>query len=148
MVLSGGLLAFILGLRPIPGSVLVATFFPRLLAAVILVPLALGWLRAQGERAGFYNAGFGVVLMVAATVSLLSLLVWWNARALARMDEQRSVAEDALRDSEKRTRQIIESAYDAFVSMDAEGRVTDWNPRAEKMFGFTRAQALGRVWRN
>ena len=98
-----------------------------------------------GERAGFYDANFGVVLMVAATISLLSLLVWWNARTLARIDEQRSVAEEALRTSEKRTRQIIESAYDAFISMDDQGRVTDWNPQAEKMFGFPRSQALGRV---
>lgn len=145
MILSTGVVALLLSQRPLPATLLARAFLPRLLAAVILVPLALGWLRVLGERAGFYNTNFGVVLMVAATISLLSLLVWWNARTLARIDQQRSAAEEALRTSEKRTRQIIESAYDAFISMDDKGRVTDWNPRAEKMFGFSRAQALGRV---
>lgn len=45
---------------------------------------------------------------------------------------------------EERTRQIIESAYDAFVSIDADGIIIDWNPQAERTFGFTRDEVLGR----
>lgn len=143
LVLAGGMLALLFGLRPSLGSGVATAYLPRLLAGVILVPLVLGWLRIQGERAGYYNAGFGVVLMVAATISLLCVLVWWNTRSVARLDSKRSAAEEALRTNEKRTRQIIESGYDAFIAMDVEGRVTDWNPRAEAMFGFTRAQVIG-----
>lgn len=45
---------------------------------------------------------------------------------------------------EERTRQIIDSAYDAFVAINAEGKVTDWNARAEQVFGWSREQVLGR----
>lgn len=50
---------------------------------------------------------------------------------------------DALIESEQRTRQIIESALSAIVIMDAYGLITDWNYRAELMFGWTAQEAVG-----
>jgi PAS domain S-box-containing protein len=51
--------------------------------------------------------------------------------------------QDALIVSEKRTRLIIESALNAIVIMDAYGIVNDWNHHAEKMFGWTKQEAVG-----
>jgi PAS domain S-box-containing protein len=48
-----------------------------------------------------------------------------------------------LRDSEEHTRQIITAATDAFVAINLQGTVTDWNPKAEELFGWTRAEAVG-----
>lgn len=42
-------------------------------------------------------------------------------------------------------RAILDTTNDAFVSMGADGRITDWNPGAEEMFGLLREQAVGRV---
>jgi PAS domain-containing protein len=42
-------------------------------------------------------------------------------------------------------RAILDLAHSAFVSMDEEGRIVYWNIRAEEMFGFTRAEAVGRI---
>ncbi|MBI3617906.1 MAG: PAS domain S-box protein [Candidatus Omnitrophica bacterium] len=39
---------------------------------------------------------------------------------------------------------IIATANDAFVSMDQQGVLRDWNQAAERVFGWTRAQALGK----
>ena len=39
---------------------------------------------------------------------------------------------------------ILEVALDCVIGMDHEGRVTDWNPAAERIFGWTREQAAGR----
>ncbi len=33
----------------------------------------------------------------------------------------------------------------AYILMDADGRVLDWNPAAEKLFGYTQEEALGRA---
>jgi PAS domain S-box-containing protein len=52
-------------------------------------------------------------------------------------------AEAALAASERQTRAIIETAHDAFVSMNAEGLICDWNPRAQVTFGWSRAEAVG-----
>ncbi|MEA2132008.1 MAG: hypothetical protein QOJ85_4899 [Solirubrobacteraceae bacterium] len=38
---------------------------------------------------------------------------------------------------------IFESAHDAFISMDGEGRIVYWNARAVEMFGYEKHEALG-----
>ncbi|TFW05979.1 sensor histidine kinase [Oxalobacteraceae bacterium OM1] len=50
----------------------------------------------------------------------------------------------AVQANERRIATIIEAAQDAFVGVDLHGRVTDWNSAAERMFGWTRAEAVGR----
>ena len=42
---------------------------------------------------------------------------------------------------------IVESSADAILCQDLEGRVTSANPAAERMFGFSVAEALGRLGR-
>ncbi len=51
--------------------------------------------------------------------------------------------EDALIESDKRTRLIIESALSAIIIMDSYGVITDWNYQAEKMFGWAPEAAIG-----
>ncbi|MEX1177652.1 MAG: ATP-binding protein [Nitriliruptor sp.] len=46
-------------------------------------------------------------------------------------------------DEHDRWRGLIDSARDAYVSIDAAGRVTEWNRQAEVLFGWTRQEALG-----
>ena len=115
-----------------------------LLPTAILIILGLGWLRLQGEKAGFYGTSFGVGLMVIVTISLLAIFAWWTARALNQAETELAIAEHALRTSEQRARLVIESAYDAFIAMDAEGVIIDWNTEAEKIFGISSSQAIGR----
>jgi two-component system, cell cycle sensor histidine kinase and response regulator CckA len=40
-------------------------------------------------------------------------------------------------------RAILESALDCIITMDAHGRVLEFNPAAERVFGFSRAEAVG-----
>jgi PAS domain S-box-containing protein len=56
----------------------------------------------------------------------------------------RTRAEEELRQSEARRRAIMNASLDAIVTMDAAGRITDWNPQAEQVFGWTAADAVGR----
>lgn len=58
------------------------------------------------------------------------------------MTESR-LAQETLRESEQLARGIIDTALDAFVQMDDQGIVTDWNSQAEKIFGWSRAEAVG-----
>lgn len=41
-------------------------------------------------------------------------------------------------------RQLVEGAGDAIMVCDAAGAIVLWNPAAERIFGFTEAEALGR----
>jgi len=50
---------------------------------------------------------------------------------------------DALAESEEAMRAILEQANDAFVTVDEQGLVTNWNRAAEQTFGWTFDEAIG-----
>jgi PAS domain S-box-containing protein len=54
-------------------------------------------------------------------------------------------AQSALLESEQLARGIVETALDAFVQMDETGTIIDWNRQAERIFGWSRRDALGKV---
>jgi PAS domain S-box-containing protein len=56
----------------------------------------------------------------------------------------RRAAEQALVESQEQYHAILRTANDAFIGMDVAGRVVFWNERAEAMFGWPRAEAVGR----
>ncbi len=49
----------------------------------------------------------------------------------------------ALELGEARLRSIIDSSMDAIVAIDTNSKIVRWNPRAEKVFGWTVAEAIG-----
>ena len=51
----------------------------------------------------------------------------------------------AHREAEVRLRATIDNALDAVVQMDSEGIIINWNNQAEKIFGWTREEAVGRA---
>jgi len=58
---------------------------------------------------------------------------------------ERRRSDEAMRHSEAVKDAIVRTSLDALVGMDADGRVVEWNPAAERTFGYTRDEAVGRV---
>ncbi len=56
---------------------------------------------------------------------------------------ERKRTERALKESERRYRQIHNTAFDGLIVSDAEDRIFDCNPSAEKIFGYKRAELIG-----
>jgi len=52
-------------------------------------------------------------------------------------------AESALQDSEARNRAVLETTVDGIITTDASGIVQSFNPAAERIFGYTAAEAIG-----
>ena len=50
----------------------------------------------------------------------------------------------ALRSSDRKWQGIVDTALDAVITMDAAGSICDWNPCAERIFGWSAAEAVGR----
>ena len=54
------------------------------------------------------------------------------------------MAEEAVRASQEKLSALCNAAQDAVIMMDSEGIATYWNPAAEKMFGYSADEMLGR----
>ncbi|KAF4515993.1 hypothetical protein B566_EDAN000230 [Ephemera danica] len=57
---------------------------------------------------------------------------------------ERAEVESSLRESESRTRRILDTALDAIVTMDRDGTIIEWNGQAEVLFGWPAHEAIGR----
>ncbi len=64
----------------------------RLLPAVFLVPLVIGWLRLQGQFRGYYDTEFGAALLAVSNIIIITIVVWWTARLLNRIDVENKQA--------------------------------------------------------
>ncbi len=75
----------------------------------------------------------------------LILAPFEEREVLARIERQVTVSKVrmALRESEAKFRSVMESAIDAIISGDAEGKIRSWNTAATALFGFTEAEMLG-----
>lgn len=62
---------------------------------------------------------------------------------VANLEGRVSARTSQLREAMQRIAAIIDTAQDAFIAVGPDGYITDWNPAAEHMFGWTREEAMG-----
>jgi len=82
---------------------------------------------------------------------LLALVVWLLASERRRalqlaqgMTVELRASRDRIDAERERVRLILQTAYDAFIAIAPDGRITDWNLRASQMFGWREGEAIGR----
>jgi len=108
-----------------------------------------GWtLRFQQTGGGLSPREYITPWLTGVGGILITLLLFALIRSLlnTHADAQR-IAEkltEELRESENRARSITEAAQDAILMMDPNGRVSYWNPAAERTLGYTNSEALGK----
>jgi PAS domain S-box-containing protein len=116
----------------------------RLLPAAILVPLLGGALTLRYERLGTLGHEAAVSVFALLAVIAFTAFVLVNAARGERADSLRRAAERGLRLSEERNQLIVETALEGVITINGRGMVTGWNSHAEKMFGWTRVEVMGR----
>ena len=101
----------------------------RVLPLAILLPMIVGWLRLQGQLAGWYEMEAGLALFAAANVVIFSAVIWFAARTLNRVDEDRRGADfrrlHALREAETRWRALIEASAQIVWTAGPNGEPDD-----------------------
>ena len=133
----------------------------RLLPVVVFLPLLIGWLRVEGERAGFYASPVGVALVVISYTFILLLLVWLTARSIGRVDDRRRSAQESLENAyavlEQRVtertaelqatfryaRGLLEASLDPLATISPAGKITDVNQATEQVTGLPRDRLVG-----
>jgi diguanylate cyclase (GGDEF)-like protein/PAS domain S-box-containing protein len=83
------------------------------------------------------------VAQMIGMVLLLGGAMAWVLLQAARVVDERDQAQQALQASEARFRGMSASAQDGIIEMDPDGKVSYWNPAAERLFGFSEAEAMG-----
>ncbi len=106
--------------------------------------LTLGWFIGRGRESGLIVAGEGSALTLFGGLVLLFGLLLLASRAVGRQESRALAASEALRHGEERSRAIVDTALDAVILIDGVGLIVDWNPAAERIFGWRRDEVLGR----
>ena len=134
----------------------------RLMRPMAIEPGCVGCHPDQRERVGGVGGGVGVAVPFApyrqrfhqelradvGTFGLLWLLgltgIGLGNRRLLQRQAARDRAVGELAASESRKSAIMESALDCIITMDHAGRIVDFNPAAERTFGYKAEQVRGR----
>jgi two-component system, LuxR family, sensor kinase FixL len=77
-------------------------------------------------------------------LQIFTIIVSVTGLFLSAAITERRAAEAHLEESLTRTRQMVDAALDAVVSVNRTGLITEWNNAAESLFGWPRKEALGR----
>jgi PAS domain S-box-containing protein len=129
------------------------SLYGSIVVLVVLCSLLVAFILSQKLQAEIS----GPIIELAETARAISDRRDFSVRAVKRGEDELGSLTDAfnhmltqihqqergLRDSEARLRAVLNSALSAVVVTDDRGRIIDWNARAEKMFGWTRDEALG-----
>ena len=67
-----------------------------------------------------------------------------KASALEDALVQQMKFQELLQDSEAELRATLQNANDAFIAMDQDGTIINWNEQAERQLGWTRNEAIGK----
>ncbi|MBN1546027.1 MAG: PAS domain S-box protein [Syntrophaceae bacterium] len=84
----------------------------------------------------------GAEFPIELSVSAAQIRDRWNAVGIIRDISERKAAEQALRDSEQKYRDIFENALEGIFRSTPDGRLLDVNPAQARIFGYETPQAL------
>ncbi len=158
MVLRTAILTFLLAVgvlcaRPAIGFMALATgpgfagtLLRRLLPTSLLMLFALGWLRIESERRHLYSTELGVAVFTMANIVIFTLLVWWSARTMQRLEQDRDLSEERRGKAVALNNLIMDKSLDVLCAIDAAGRFLRVSSAAEALWGYSPDDLVGRLY--
>ena len=109
----------------------------RLVVASLVVPIALAWLRLQGEDLGMYGSRHGVSLMVLGTFAFMTTVIWQSARSVRQTEGAR---EEALEERDR----FFDVSIDLLATAGADGYFKRLNPAWTTTLGYDLSELLSK----
>ncbi|WP_263351800.1 MHYT domain-containing protein [Acidicapsa acidisoli] len=97
------------------------------------------------QQAASYSHAIKISDLGLACILIATLVILGLVFITSIVDRRFSLQTLALESSEERYRLIVETAFDAFIGIDSDGAITEWNAQAEATFGRSRAEAIGKL---
>ena len=117
----------------------------RLLPFALLGPIAIGWLRLAGEKAGLYSPEVGVSVVMFAFSGGAIALVSWGALGMEAAWQAAAAHERATDEALRREASLLDNLPMLVGLKDVEGRYTFVNQEFERVTGTPREALLGRT---
>ena len=93
-----------------------------------------------GRIYGLCAASFVLAVLLINNIGLQAQL----SRLLATLRRQAASERDRYTERERLFSAVVESSNDAIITKALDGTITGWNPAAERLFGYTAAEAVGK----
>lgn len=108
---------------------------------VVIILSVIGVIIASNGYGSFYsvngNEGIFSLWMLMVTLVIIMLLI-------SVLQSERKLVEIALLQNEKQLRSVINGALDGIVTIDENGALVEFNPAAERIFGYKKEQVIGK----
>jgi PAS domain S-box-containing protein len=123
------------------GPALLATVLATAAGAFLFMPAGRGW-----SQLGYHDlARVLVFFIVGVALSIFNDVLHGTRKQLALRSAEAERQKRAAQRSEERLARVIDSAMDAIISVDGQRRIVVFNRAAQKLFGFSSADAMGRT---
>jgi signal transduction histidine kinase/CheY-like chemotaxis protein len=101
----------------------------RLIPGALIAVLLFGWLRLEGQRAGYFDVNVGLTFFTLASLAAIVVLIWWSARIFTRLDRERmrldAEREAGRRELERSNRELAETASQLRASKEELHRAVE-----------------------
>src|ERR1700722_1092336 len=108
----------------------------RLLPAAFLVPLGIGWIRMEGQKAGFYGTEFCLALMATSCVLVFSVVIYLSGIQVQKIDDARRAAELGVLELNYTLTALVDVFPLPVIFLSPDAKICLWNAATERVFGW------------
>lgn len=109
------------------------------LVVIMLSSIAV-WATSQGFGSFYsHNPNEGIFSLWTFMLTLVVMML-----LISVLQTERNQAERALRNNERKLQAVIDGALDGIVTINKQGHLVEFNPAAERIFGYEKSKVLGR----
>ena len=113
----------------------------RFVPLALLIPACVGWLRLVAHHMDLVDLETGLALVVTCWVITWEMGIFWISRKFQEVEIMLSEREEQMRGQAE----LLNLTQDAILVRDLNGKITFWNSGAEKMYGYSQLEAMGKI---